>query len=70
MKIVHVTLIALTALGAGMTASYADAPDSRQQAEDLWIATGDASLARAAGLSDNQVQSIHRMPVDRTNLGE
>lgn len=70
MKIVQIALITATALGAGISASYADAPSSQQQAEDLWIATGDPVIGRAAGLLDSQVVHSRHLPYERVYLGD
>lgn len=68
MKIVQIALITVTALGAGMTASYADSPTNRQQAENLWIATGNPTFGRLAGLTDAQINAAQHMPPAQVDL--
>jgi 2-keto-4-pentenoate hydratase len=70
MKIVQIALITVTALGAGISASYADAPTSQQQAEDLWVATGDPAIGRAAGLTESQIAQSRHLPYERVYLGD
>lgn len=72
MKIVQMTLLAAAVLGAATASSFAesnDAPTARQQAETLWIATGDATLAKAAGFSDTQIRGARNLPFEQVELG-
>lgn len=71
MKILPLTLIAATLLSAGTVSSFAedsDSPTARQQAENLWIATGDPAFAKAAGLTETQVQASRHQSAEHVQF--
>lgn len=68
MKIVQIALISVAALGAGLTASYADSPSNREQADNLWVATGSPTFGRLAGLTDAQIIAAQHMAPAKVDL--
>lgn len=66
MKTMIKTLVATSLmLGASVPAFAGDAgsPSYREQMTNLWIATGDATYARQAGLTEAQIAATTRPPV-------
>jgi predicted secreted protein len=68
MKTLNIALVAATLLVGAVPAIAADAPSYKDQMTNLWIATGDANYARAAGLNDRQIDAVQHQAREGVSL--
>jgi hypothetical protein len=73
MKIVSIIVVTSTLAVAGIAPAFAandgtDSPTYQEQMTNLWIATGNPTYARLAGLSDQQISEAARVPVETNTL--
>jgi hypothetical protein len=68
MKTLNIALVAATLLVGAVPAIAADATSYKDQMTSLWIATGDANYARAAGLNDQQINAVQHQAREGVSL--
>lgn len=67
MKTLNIALVATTLLASAAPA-LADSLSYKDQMTNLWIATGDANYARAAGLNDRQINAAQHQARESVSL--
>jgi opacity protein-like surface antigen len=68
MKTLNIALLAAALVTSAAPAFAADAPSFKDRMTNLWIATGDAGYAHAAGLSDGQISAAQRQAHETVSL--
>jgi hypothetical protein len=72
MKTLNIALVAasLMTVAAPAFAGDAEAPSYKDQLVGQFIATGDASYGRLAGLSDQQISAVKAQPFASGSIGD